>query len=299
MNGEVPWQGDGHHEGASSVQESQIHPQSRIIPLIDLRSHLSKWDVMEGNPMNDPKSPPTSIQVMSRMFALLDTLAQGQEAVSLKHISAQTGLHPSTAHRILNDLAAGRYVERAGPGSYRLGLRLLELGNLVRSRLDLREEAGKPMQELHRQLGTAVSLYARQDHESVLLTRTAQERHGIQLQRVAAHRSGLTESVAGRSMLVKDSAAQIHHLCQQSGQRAEAVSLDVQQLRQNGVLVGPDDSAPGQSCTAAPLYNDAGLVIGALAITGPSSPELAQAVREASERISTHLGWTGDDIATA
>lgn len=250
--------------------------------------------------MNDPKSPPTSIQVMSRMFALLDTLAQGQEAVSLKYISAQTGLHPSTAHRILNDLAVGRYVERAGPGSYRLGLRLLELGNLVRTRLDLREEAAKPMQDLHRQLGLPVSLYARQDHEAVLLTRTAQERHGIQLQRVSTQRSGLTESVVGRSMLSKDSAAQIHHLCQQSGQRPEAVSLDVQQLRQNGVLVGPDESLVGQSCTAAPLYNDAGLVVGALAISAPPNPELSQAVREASERISTQLGWTvGDTSATA
>jgi DNA-binding transcriptional regulator YhcF (GntR family) len=71
---------------------------------------------MEGNPMNDAKLQSTSIQVMSRMFSLLDTLAGGQEAVSLKYIATQTGLHPSTAHRILNDLAAGRYVERAGPG---------------------------------------------------------------------------------------------------------------------------------------------------------------------------------------
>lgn len=244
--------------------------------------------------MNDPKSPPTSIQVMSRMFALLDTLAQGQEAVSLKYISAQTGLHPSTAHRILNDLAAGRYVERAGPGSYRLGLRLLELGNLVRTRLDLREEAAKPMQDLHRQLGLPVSLYARQDHEVVLLTRTAQERHGIQLQRVPAHRTGLTEGVPGRCMLIRDSAAQIHHLCQLSGQRAEAVALDVQQLRQNGVLVGPDDSLPGQTCTAAPLFNDGSLVVGALAVSGQSTPELTQAVLDASQRISTQLGWVGD-----
>jgi DNA-binding IclR family transcriptional regulator len=253
---------------------------------------------MEGNPMNDPKSPPTSIQVMSRMFALLDTLAQGQEAVSLKHISAQTGLHPSTAHRILNDLAAGRYVERAGPGSYRLGLRLLELGNLVRSRLDLREEAAKPMQDLHRQLGLPVSLYARHEHEAVLLTRTAQERHGIQLQRVTTQRSGLTESVPGRAMLGKDSSAQIHHLCQQTGQRPEAVALDVQQLRQTGALAAPDETQMGQACTAAPLHNDAGLVIGALAVTAPSSPELSQAVREAAERISLQLGWAGDTPTT-
>ena len=77
--------------------------------------------------MSDVKSASTSIQVLSRMFSLLDTLARDGDAVSLKLISEQTGLHPSTAHRILNDLAVGGMVERSGPGSYRLGLRLQEL----------------------------------------------------------------------------------------------------------------------------------------------------------------------------
>jgi DNA-binding IclR family transcriptional regulator len=64
-----------------------------------------------------------------------------QIPVSLKEISERTGLHPSTAHRILNDLTIGRYVDRPQAGTYRLGMRLLELGNLVKARLDVREAA--------------------------------------------------------------------------------------------------------------------------------------------------------------
>ena len=66
----------------------------------------------------------------------------------MKLISEQTGLHPSTAHRILNDLTCGRLVERPEAGSYRLGMRLLELGNLVKARLDVRDAALKPMRAL-------------------------------------------------------------------------------------------------------------------------------------------------------
>jgi len=242
--------------------------------------------------MNDTKSQSTSIQVMSRMFALLDTLAQGQDAVSLKHISSQTGLHPSTAHRILNDLAAGRYVERAGPGSYRLGLRLLELGNLVRDRLDLREEAARPMIELHRLSGCPVSLYARQEQESVCLARTVQERHGAALQRVTTGRAPLADSVPGRTMLIKDSVAQVQHLCQVQGQRFEAVSLDVQQARQQGVLVGQDETVAGSTaCAAAPLFNDAGQVIGALCVTGSMAHDAAAPLLETAQRISLQMGW--------
>jgi IclR family transcriptional regulator, carbohydrate utilization repressor len=248
--------------------------------------------------MNDPTSASTSaststsIQVMSRMFALLDALADSSQAASLKHISAQTGLHPSTAHRILNDLAAGRYVERAGPGSYRLGLRLMELGNLVRARLDLKDEAIKTMLELHRSLGRPVSLYARQEHDCVPLVRTSQERHGLTIQRLPGQRGCVTDLLVGRSMMAGDTPAQIHHLCQKQGIRPESVNLDLQQIKQAGVLVG-NEGANGveEPCMAAPVYNDSGLVIGALSSSGIIGQNDAEILRQAALHISTQMGW--------
>jgi DNA-binding IclR family transcriptional regulator len=272
---------------------SQIGGLRGIIPPIELDCRLPKWDVTEENPMSPSPNQPTSIQVMSRMFSLLDTLALGQEAVSLKYISAQTGLHPSTAHRILNDLAAGRYVERAGPGSYRLGLRLLELGNLVRGRLDLREEATAAMQDLHRLLASPVSLYCRQEQDAVCLSRTGQERHGINLQRVPHQRTPLTDCIPGRAMLIKESGPQLHHLCQQSGQRLEVVQLDVQQVRQHGVLSGSEPGTNNQSTTAAPIYNDEGAVVGALSVVSAPGLEQGEAIQEAANRISMQMGWQG------
>ena len=48
-------------------------------------------------------TPSPTIQVIERMFSLIDVLASREEAISLKEISERTGLHPSTTHRILND----------------------------------------------------------------------------------------------------------------------------------------------------------------------------------------------------
>lgn len=245
--------------------------------------------------MNDPTSASasTSIQVMSRMFALLDALADSSQAASLKHISARTGLHPSTAHRILNDLAAGHYVERAGPGSYRLGLRLLELGNLVRARLDLKDEAIKTMLELHRSLGRSVSLHARQDQDCVPLVRTSQERHGLTIQRLPGQRGCVTDSLVGRSMMAGDTPAHINHLCQKQGIRAEAVNLDLQQVKQSGVLSGQDTGNGSEDpCVAAPIYNDSGVVIGALSSTGIIGHNDAELLKQAALHISTQMGWT-------
>jgi DNA-binding IclR family transcriptional regulator len=56
----------------------------------------------------DPGIPvKPSVQVLERMFTLIDVLASREEAISLKEISEKTGLHPSTTHRILNDLTIG------------------------------------------------------------------------------------------------------------------------------------------------------------------------------------------------
>ena len=48
----------------------------------------------------------TAIQVVDRMMNLLDALAIHEDSCSLKSLAEETGLHPSTAHRILNDMVA-------------------------------------------------------------------------------------------------------------------------------------------------------------------------------------------------
>ena len=49
---------------------------------------------MRKNHSDIPATP--VIQVIERMFALIDVLASREEAISLKEISEKTGLHPST-----------------------------------------------------------------------------------------------------------------------------------------------------------------------------------------------------------
>jgi hypothetical protein len=117
----------------------------------------------------DPSATRGAIQVLDRMVSLLDALALESDPASLKDLSGRTGLHPSTAHRILNDLVLARYVERVEPGTYQLGLRLLELGNLVKARLSVRDAALHPMRELHRGTGQPVNLSVRRGDEIVYI----------------------------------------------------------------------------------------------------------------------------------
>jgi DNA-binding IclR family transcriptional regulator len=78
----------------------------------------------------------SSIQVIDRMMNLLDALAAQSAPANLKLLALATQLHPSTAHRILNVMVRNRMVDRVEPGTYCLGMRLLEFGTLVRARAD-------------------------------------------------------------------------------------------------------------------------------------------------------------------
>ena len=150
-----------------------------------------------------------SVQVIERMFSLIDVLAEGEELMSLKEISEKTGLHPSTAHRILNDLATGRFVDRPESGTYRLGMRLLELGNVVKARLSVRDAALVPMRELHKLTQQPVNLSMRQGDEIIYVERSYSERSGMQVVRAIGGRAPLHLTSTGKLFLAADDPARV------------------------------------------------------------------------------------------
>ena len=91
-------------------------------------------------------------------MSLLGALARHAAPVNLKQLAGETSLHPSTAHRILGVMVENRLVDRIEPGTYRLGIRLLEFGNLVKSRISVRQEALPYMQSLHQELVETINL---------------------------------------------------------------------------------------------------------------------------------------------
>jgi len=172
-----------------------------------------------------------TIQVFERMFLLVDILAKRSQSLNLKELSELAGLHPSTAHRILSDLVIGRYVERPQAGVYRLGLRFLELGNLVKSRLDVREAALIPMRALHDKLGQPVSLSVRQGDSIVYIDRAYSERSGMQVVRAIGGRAPLHLTSVGKLFLSHDTDDQLKSYAERTGLKGQTpnsiTSLDL------------------------------------------------------------------------
>ncbi len=220
-----------------------------------------------------------SVQVLERMFSLMDVLASREEAISLKEISERTGLHPSTAHRILNDLAIGRYVDRPEPGSYRLGMRLLELGNLVKARLSVRDTAIGPMRELHKQIQQPVNLSVRQGDEIVYVERAYSERSGMQVVRAIGGRAPLHLTSTGKLFLAADDPQRVRAYATRTGlmgntrnsiTQLPALERELQHCRQLGVARDNEELELGVRCMAAGIYDDHAKLVAGLSISAPA-----------------------------
>jgi len=143
---------------------------------------------------------PNSIQVIERLAKILDVIASRKESVSLKILSAETGLHPSTTFRILTSLADFGFVERTSRGNYQLGVKLMQLGSRVNASVDIRKIALPFMEALRDKLGETVNLTVRENDEVVYIERSVAKRM-IKVEQVIGSRAPLHVTAVGKMML--------------------------------------------------------------------------------------------------
>ena len=255
--------------------------------------------------MKSKEGQAPAIQVLERMFSLLDLLASHQDPVPLKLISEQTGLHPSTAHRILNDLTLGRYVDRPEAGSYRLGMRLLELGNLVKARLDVRDAALGPMRELHKLTHQPVNLSMRQGDEIVYIERTYSERSGMQVVRAVGGRAPLHLTSVGKLFLAQDDAQRVRAYATRTGLAghtrnsitdSSVLERELAKVQHSGTARDDEELELGVRCMAAGILYDQGKLVAGLSISAPAD-RLEEAwmerLQSTAVQISAALGHRG------
>lgn len=243
-----------------------------------------------------------AVQVIERMFTLINVLASREEALSLKEISEKTGLHPSTAHRILNDLAIGRFVERPQAGHYRLGMRLLELGNRVKGRLNVRDAAAGPMRSLHELTQQPVNLSVRQGDEIVYVERAFSERSGMQVVRAIGGRAPLHLTSVGKLFLAADDSKRISDYAVRTGlaghtqnsiTRIDDLERELTKVQQLGYANDNEELELGVRCMATGIFDDQNKLVAGLSISAPTS-RMEEAwlakLKEAAHMISCTLG---------
>ncbi len=237
------------------------------------------------------------------MMSLLDALSKQAVPVNLKQLATETALHPSTAHRILGVMVENRLVDRVEPGTYRLGIRLLELGSLVKSRISVRQEALPHMQQLHQELGETVNLSVRHEDEVVYVERAAANHSMMRVVQIIGARAPLHITAVGKVFLAQDGPEKWAEYAERTGlpkytenTLTELGTLEqaLQEVRRLGYAYDREEAEKGVSCIGAGIYNDEGRVVAGLSVSAPSDrldKAWAGRVRQTAENISRAIGY--------
>lgn len=236
------------------------------------------------------------------MMGLLAALSRHIAPVNLKQLAAETRLHPSTAHRILAVMVENRLVDRIEPGTYRLGIRLLELGNLVKSRINVRQEALSHMHRLHEELGETVNLSVRHDDEVVYIERTADSNSMMRVVQIIGARAPLHITAVGKLFLAEDGPDKCVAYARRTGlprftentlTDADTFLKEIEKIRRQGYAFDNEEAEKGVSCIGAGIFNDDGRLVAGLSVSAPSdrlNRAWAPQVRQTAERISRAMG---------
>lgn len=256
------------------------------------------------------KSSASSIQVLDRAVKVLDALSRYGEPVSLKYLSADTGLHPSTAFRILAALAVHGFVERTESSLYMLGTRLLQLGHRVSVGTDVRRVARGVMEWLRDQVGESVNLTLREGDEVVYVERVTPAR-SIRVEQVIGSRAPLHVTAVGKLMLGEMDDAALAAYAKRTGLERytrhtlgdlEALVREVRQDAAHGYALDNEEAELGVGCIGVLIRDGGGNVAAGLSVSAPIERRQAEwipLVKDAGYSISTRLGFTGGRVVPA
>ena len=256
---------------------------------------------LSDNP--SPSANKMSAQLFERAFAIIDLVAQHSQPLLLKEIVSLTGLHTSTAHRILSDLVIAGFLEHLDTGHYQLGLRLLELGSIVKERLNIREVAMPAMQWLHEETEQTVNLSVRQGDDIVYIERAESSRSGMQVFRAIGGRATLHLTSVGKLFLAAAEPRLLKSYASRTGLPGATVNSIVtldrleQELglvRQFGFARDNEELELGVRCIAAAVHDNTGKLVAGLSISAPAErmqESWGGLLIRAAATISSSLGY--------
>lgn len=250
------------------------------------------------------KTPSSSIQVIDRVASLLDVLASNPESHSLKLLSAETGLHPSTAYRILDALAVHGLVERTDTSQYRLGVRLLRLGSRVRQDVDLLRDARPIMDALRSELGETVNLTVQQGDEVVYVERSVPARM-MRVEQLVGSRAPLHVTAVGKLFLAESGEKACRQYARRTGLPAYTTNTLTQVTRlwaeakrssAKGYALDNEEAELGVACIGVPVRDANGRMVAGLSVSAPQERRQKNwipRIVKAGVALSVRLGHTG------
>jgi DNA-binding IclR family transcriptional regulator len=241
------------------------------------------------------------VAAVERAAALLGALAEEGE-LGTNELARRTSLHPSSVSRLLATLADAALVEHVTEtGRYRLGLGLVELGNAVLSRLDLREVARPHLRALVDETGETATLSVPGDPDAITVD-FVQSASSVQSVARVGRPSVAHATATGKVALafgeVELPPTRLHAFTGRTIVDRARLTEEVERVREQGWARAAGEREEELNAVAAPVYGSRGELVAVLGIQGPASRFGEEAMARAlppllarATAVSDALGW--------
>jgi IclR family acetate operon transcriptional repressor len=247
------------------------------------------------------------LAAVERATRVLDVLAAGDGELGTNEIARLCDVNASTVSRILATLVASGYVEHVpASGRYRLGVRLVQLGQAVLARLDMRGLARPLLEALVEETGETATLSLPAEGDAVTADYVSGRGSVISVARVG--RPSIPHATAvGKVMLAfgpqrADGAGThdggpLQRLTPATIVDPDALAAELGSVRARGYAVAAGEREPDLNAVAAPVLDTRGALCAIVGLQGPASrfgreamDAAAPAVVATARRLSRALG---------
>lgn len=243
-----------------------------------------------------------------RVLDIFELLAQYPDGISLSEISAKLAIPKSSAHGLLSTLMSRGYLrEGRHDRTYRLGARLFELGSSYMAGADLLTEGQEVVRETARACDETVHL-AILDGNEVLYIAKEEGTNTIRMVSAVGRRFPAYGTGVGKMLLSALSPAELDRLYPTDKALAPitartivdpvAFREELAETRRRGYATDFEESTPGLSCIAAPVFDSDGAIAAAISVSVPNvrftaerQASLRLLVQQGADRLSRILGY--------
>ena len=230
---------------------------------------------MPGHPITPPVSLP------DRIFAILRLFLSDQPSWSIGEAVTAVRLPKATVHRLMRVMCGHEILQRSSQdGRYRLGPMALALGTRSSQRHELRRLGHPILKRLAELTGeTALIFELAPTGDSLICIEQIESHHGLRLVSDIGVRMPMIAGASGCAVLSflgeEDRSKVISEAFASAGRRAPvsrvALQRKLQQTRKTGYARSVEETTKGACGIAAPLFDASGAVVGAIAISGPTT----------------------------
>ena len=246
------------------------------------------------------------IQSVSRALDILEAFSPREATLGITELARKLRLHKNNVFRLLATLETRGYVDQEKEsGAYRLGPRIYEVASVFLHHLEVKRQARPVLELFAAQLHE--SLYLAQRHTaSVVYVDGIETDQPIRVASRLGTRLPAHATAAGKVMIAFLSrelfeelfmAQPLTALTAKTITDAETLFSHLGRVIDAGYALSDEEDAPGVRCVAAPIWDSAKQIVGAVECVAPAfrmehdrTQELILQLKAAAQEISARIG---------